>query len=176
MSVIGVVTRTDLVTLFLDEQNTSATKKKAHRLAKRNVQRILRLRTPKECVKALEIVGQLADEMGVSVYVVGGFVRDLIMDREKWRWPNMDIDLVVEGDGIVFAYYLAELLGGRVREHKEFMTAIVLFRPAGCWIKTIFSLTMRSRSCVSTLRQHVWNIIKVLPCFPRLNFLLSEWI
>lgn len=125
--VIGVVTRTDLVSLFLDEQNSSLKKTKAHRLAKRNIQRILRLRAPKECVELLEIVGQLAEEMGVSVYAVGGFVRDLIMDREKWRWPHMDIDLVVEGDGILFAHYLAGRLGGRVREHKEFMTALVLF-------------------------------------------------
>ena len=127
LPVIGVVTRTDLVRLFLDEQNTALSKKKAHRLNKRNVQRLLRVRTPKECVKLLEIAGQLAEEMGISVYVVGGFVRDLIMDREKWRWPNMDIDLVVEGDGILFAHYLAGKLGGRVREHKEFMTALVLF-------------------------------------------------
>lgn len=127
LPVIGVVTRTDLVRLFLDEQSTGLSKKKAHRLNKRNVQRLLRVRTPKECVKLLETVGQLAEELGVSVYVVGGFVRDLIMDKEKSRWPNMDIDLVVEGDGILFAHYLAGKLGGRVREHKEFMTAIVLF-------------------------------------------------
>lgn len=131
LPVIGVVTRTDLVRLFLDEQNTALSKKKAHRLNKRNVQRLLRVRTPKECVKLLEMVGELAEELGVSVYAVGGFVRDLIMDREKWRWPNMDIDLVVEGDGILFAHYLAGKLGGRVREHKEFMTAIVLF-PSSC--------------------------------------------
>lgn len=127
LPVIGVVTRTDLVRLFLDEQSTGLSKKKAHRLNKRNVQRLLRVRTPKECVKLLEIVGQLAEELGVSAYVVGGFVRDLIMDRERSRWPNMDIDLVVEGDGILFAHCLAGKLGGRVREHKEFMTAIVLF-------------------------------------------------
>ncbi len=166
LSVIGVVTRTDLVTLFLDEQNTSATKKKAHRLAKRNVQRILRLRTPKECVKALEIVGQLADEMGVSVYVVGGFVRDLIMDREKWRWPNMDIDLVVEGDGIVFAHYLAELLGGRVREHKEFMTAIVLFPSSRLLDKNDFQFDHEEQELridVATARLEYYQSPAVLP-------------
>ncbi len=126
LPMIGVVTRTDLVRIFLDEQSTALSKKQ-HRLTKRNVERILRIHTPKECVKLLEIAGALAEELGVSLYVVGGFVRDLMLDREKWRWPNMDIDLVVEGDGIMFAHYLASKLNGRVREHKEFMTAIVLF-------------------------------------------------
>ncbi len=126
LPMIGVVTRTDLVRIFLDEQSSSLSKKQ-HRLTKRNVERLLRIHTPKECVKLLEIAGSLAEELGVSLYVVGGFVRDLILDREKWRWPNMDIDLVVEGDGIMFAHCLASKLDGRVREHKEFMTAIVLF-------------------------------------------------
>ncbi len=165
LPVIGVVTRTDLVRLFLDEQSASMTKKKAHRLNKRNVQRLLRVRTPKECVRLLEMAGELAEEMGVSVYVVGGFVRDLIMDREKWRWPNMDIDLVVEGDGILFAHYLAGRLGGRVREHKEFMTAIVLFPSSGLEDKNLhFEYAQQElRVDVATARLEYYLSPAVLP-------------
>ncbi len=166
LPIIGVVTRTDLVTLFLDEQNTSSPKKKAHRLAKRNVQKILSLRAPKECVKLLQIVGELADEMGVSVYAVGGFVRDLIMDREKWRWPHMDIDLVVEGDGILFAHYLAGHLGGRVREHKEFMTALVLFSSSKLIDGNIINLDYEEQELridVATARLEYYQSPAVLP-------------
>ncbi len=52
-------------------------------------------------------------------------MRDLLLGRE-----SQDIDLVVEGDGIGFAHLLAEALGGRVRAHPAFLTAVV-FDPAG---------------------------------------------
>jgi len=71
-----------------------------------------------------DLLGQisfLADREGFCVYVVGGFVRDLILGVE-----NLDIDLVVEGDGLVFARTLAEFLCGKVRIHEKFGTAMVI--------------------------------------------------
>ena len=59
-----------------------------------------------------------------EVYLVGGFVRDLLLGR-----PNADVDIAVEGDGIEFARRLARELGGRVRPHQKFKTAVVLFPP-----------------------------------------------
>jgi tRNA nucleotidyltransferase (CCA-adding enzyme) len=59
-----------------------------------------------------------------GVYLVGGFVRDLLLEQ-----PNSDIDIAVEGDGLEFATRLAAQLGGRVRTHREFKTAVVLLAP-----------------------------------------------
>lgn len=56
-----------------------------------------------------------------GVYLVGGAVRDLLL-RER----TIDIDLAVEGDGIEFAHELAARLGGRVRPHAKFRTAVVV--------------------------------------------------
>ena len=56
-----------------------------------------------------------------GVYLVGGSVRDLLLDQ-----PNADVDIAVEGDGIEFATRLAAELGGRVRAHRKFKTAVVL--------------------------------------------------
>lgn len=56
-----------------------------------------------------------------GVYLVGGFVRDMILHE-----PNYDIDIAVEGDGIDFAEHLAGELGGRVRTHEKFHTAVVI--------------------------------------------------
>jgi tRNA nucleotidyltransferase (CCA-adding enzyme) len=56
-----------------------------------------------------------------GVYLVGGFVRDLLLEQ-----PNVDVDVAVEGDGIEFAARLAAQLGGRVRAHRKFKTAVVL--------------------------------------------------
>ncbi len=66
----------------------------------------------------LRTVGRVADEQGVAVYAVGGFVRDLLLGR-----PNLDFDIVVEGDGIAFAHALAGALHGRVNEVPRFGTA-----------------------------------------------------
>ncbi len=57
---------------------------------------------------------------GVSVYLVGGMVRDLLLER-----ANEDVDLVVEGDGIAFAADLAKSLDGRRHPHEPFLTAVV---------------------------------------------------
>ena len=56
-----------------------------------------------------------------GAYLVGGFVRDLLLGE-----PNLDIDIAVEGDGIEFARELAGKLSGRVRSHPKFQTAVVI--------------------------------------------------
>jgi tRNA nucleotidyltransferase (CCA-adding enzyme) len=59
--------------------------------------------------------------MPVSVYLVGGIVRDLFL-----RVANDDIDIVVEGDGITFAGMLVKEMGGRMKTHQKFGTAVVM--------------------------------------------------
>jgi tRNA nucleotidyltransferase (CCA-adding enzyme) len=71
-----------------------------------------------------------------GVYLVGGFVRDLLLEQ-----PNADVDIAVEGDGIQFATRLGTELGGRVRAHRKFKTAVVLLPPevlgeAPAWVRT----------------------------------------
>ena len=53
-------------------------------------------------------IGQTADELGVECFVVGGYVRDLYLER-----PSKDIDCVVVGSGICVAEALKKRLGGR---------------------------------------------------------------
>ena len=52
------------------------------------------------------LIGQVADEMSTECYVVGGFVRDIFLER-----PSDDIDVVVVGSGIEVATRLKERLG-----------------------------------------------------------------
>ena len=53
-------------------------------------------------------IGSVADKLGVECYVVGGFVRDIFLER-----PSNDIDVVVVGSGIEVANELKQLLGRR---------------------------------------------------------------
>ncbi len=66
----------------------------------------------------LRKIGELADAQDVQVYIVGGIVRDFILNRS-----SKDIDLVVEGDAISFARTLANQFGGEVQQHDHFLTA-----------------------------------------------------
>ena len=65
-------------------------------------------------------VGELADERGQRAFVIGGFVRDLLLDR-----PCKDIDIVTEGSGIELARATAQSMGiHQVHVFKNFGTAM----------------------------------------------------
>jgi len=66
-------------------------------------------------------LGRVADEMGCALYVVGGLPRDLLLNR-----PNLDVDVVVEGDGVAFAERFVSEKGGRVVSHERFRTAMMV--------------------------------------------------
>lgn len=56
--------------------------------------------------KIFRQVGSAADSLGTSAYVVGGYVRDLLLGRK-----SKDIDFVTEGSGVALAQAVAEILG-----------------------------------------------------------------
>ena len=66
------------------------------------------------------LVGDVADELGVECYVVGGYVRDLFLER-----PSNDIDVVVVGSGIALAEAVRKRCGRRahVSVFRNFGTA-----------------------------------------------------
>ncbi|CAM4172069.1 CCA tRNA nucleotidyltransferase [Zobellia nedashkovskayae] len=70
-----------------------------------------------------KIVSQAADELGVDCYVIGGFVRDYLLERGTHK----DIDIVAIGSGIDLAKKVASLLNGRpkVSIFKNFGTAML---------------------------------------------------
>jgi poly(A) polymerase len=69
----------------------------------------------------LRRVGAVADRTGTTVYVVGGYVRDLVLGTEV-----QDIDILVMGDGIAFANEVARDLGvGTVVAYERFGTAML---------------------------------------------------
>lgn len=119
--VIGVVTRTDLINTIVEEPARIPESLHEGRKA-RNIRGVLKDKLPPLLYRQLERAGQLGDRLGVPVYAVGGFVRDIMLER-----PNYDLDLVVEGDGIEFARALAAEVQGRMRAHHKFRTAVVIY-------------------------------------------------
>ncbi len=117
--VIGVISRTDLLHLLIaaaeETQWTQPVRTK-------NIQSLMRERLPQKILEILQQVGQVAEELGYTAYTVGGFVRDLFLKHE-----NLDIDIVIEGDAIVFARRFARRYGARSREFQKFKTAVIIF-------------------------------------------------
>ena len=70
--------------------------------------------------RLLQEIGRFGEEKSQPVYVVGGFVRDLLIGRE-----NLDIDIVVEGDAVDFACQLAEVWESNAQAHHQFKTATI---------------------------------------------------
>ena len=73
-------------------------------------------------------ISEAADRLGVECYVVGGYVRDIFLER-----PSNDIDVVVVGSGIAVAEELKQVLGRKAHltVFKNFGTAQVKFRQKG---------------------------------------------
>ncbi|MCJ7624992.1 MAG: hypothetical protein MUO76_15940, partial [Anaerolineaceae bacterium] len=66
----------------------------------------------------LRMIADRAHNQQLPIYIVGGFVRDLLLER-----PSLDFDLVIEGDAISLAHSLQEEFGGKVVSHRRFGTA-----------------------------------------------------
>jgi tRNA nucleotidyltransferase (CCA-adding enzyme) len=89
---------------------------------KKMISKLMKERFPEQLYNLLSEFGGIGDELGYSVYAVGGFVRDLLL-----RVENFDVDIVVEGDGIRLAEEFEKKFSCRIRTHKKFGTAIILF-------------------------------------------------
>ena len=122
----GVITRTDLLNILVggpvipdflydSDHASNFTKKK-------NIASMLKERLPGNIIPLFKDFGKTADMLGYNAYLVGGLVRDLFLKRE-----NLDIDIVIEGDGIGFAHEFAEHHDVRVRSHRKFGTAVLIF-------------------------------------------------
>ena len=124
--IVGIVSRTDVLrSLYAGEHKPEKKPENSNFYLWRNVSSIMERDLKDEIQNLLCRIGQVGDEENTPVYVVGGFVRDLLMKR-----PNLDIDLVVEGNGAEFAAVLAQKLGGEKTFESEFCTAQIML-PSG---------------------------------------------
>lgn len=124
---LGVVTRTDVMKALVphgvsgrvdvaDEESTLKSSRE------KRLTRLMKERIPGRVFELIQELGRVAESLGMNAYVVGGFVRDLLMRRE-----NLDVDIVTEGDAIAFAEEVARRHGCRMRSHSRFGTAQLVF-------------------------------------------------
>lgn len=81
-------------------------------------------RLPKEILDLIYLCREIAEAAGIKIYLIGGFVRDLLLGVK-----NLDLDIAVEGNGIEFADILAQRLNAKLVKHKRFGTATLNVKP-----------------------------------------------
>ncbi|MEN8134895.1 MAG: CBS domain-containing protein [Thermodesulfobacteriota bacterium] len=124
--VLGVITRTDLLNLLIKDpahlpQNLLEPQETPSVARQRNLNNLMIENLSREIIILLRTIGEVAEEHGYAAFAVGGFVRDLLL-----RQHNLDLDIVIEGNGIKFAEKLAKKLQGQIRTHEKFNTAVVI--------------------------------------------------
>jgi len=107
--IVGIVTRTDLLKILAPSKPAPGRQNLAPRLE---------ATLPPGRIKVLHRVAEIAHQRGDALYIVGGFVRDLLLD-----YPSLDFDLVVEGEAIALAEDVQAQFGGKVNSHQRFGTA-----------------------------------------------------
>lgn len=127
-NIVGAITRTDLLRTiyeeFLKRRGLDKSDAREKPSIGRNIAVLLKEKFPAEIYAILKLAGEIADQLGINAYLVGGSVRDLLRGEE-----NLDIDIVVEGDGISFAKAFGRKLNAKVRTHERFGTAKVILSP-----------------------------------------------
>lgn len=125
---VGIITRTDMMRSILTERlhSDSFPKKtvyESYGTFFADIKDLMISNLPKRILNLLRLFGQYGDEIGLPVYIVGGFVRDLLLGN-----PNYDLDIVVEKDGLKFAEYVSKQLDVKVVRYEKFLTSSLFFK------------------------------------------------
>ncbi len=119
---MGIVTRTDILRALFPRSLPAETRAIAPEMPWiENVSGIMATFLKAPVSSLLRKMGERASKMGMRAYVVGGFVRDLLLGR-----PNEDLDIVVEGDAVAFLESWVRD-GARVAIHQRFRTGTIIF-------------------------------------------------
>lgn len=122
----GVITRTDLLSMLINDpahmpRHLLTDQGQPSSERHRNLTTTMVESLARPIIVLLRAIGEKAQKYGYRAYAVGGFVRDLLLHVK-----NLDLDIVIEGDGIDFAKKFARHMAGEVRTHEKFNTAVVI--------------------------------------------------
>lgn len=124
-NLVGIVTRTNVLRMLHGENHPKWYKQLFDTTSKIELNKqevVSKINILDASVKnVFAKVGEISRTLGYRCYVVGGFVRDLLMGHD-----NYDVDIVIEGDGIQLAQILAHEMNGKLTVHAAFKTAVVV--------------------------------------------------
>jgi len=116
-----------------------------------NILEVYKTALPEAKKKALNLLTQLADDMGVKMWLVGGIVRDILLER-----PFNDIDILIEYDAIIFAKLAEKKYSNNLKilaQNDKFKTAKLNF--------TISNISFEAD--IASTRSEVYEYPSALP-------------
>jgi len=123
--IVGAITRTDLLRSLYEDMLRKDRVREEFATGKpamgKNFSSAMKSKFPEKIFNILKLCGEAAKELNFSAYLVGGSVRDLLRGE-----ANLDIDIVIEGDGIIFAQTICKKLKAKVKTHHRFGTAVII--------------------------------------------------
>lgn len=112
--VIGIITRSDILRgIYLKGEKTQK-----YLIDSSKIIKILEKNLSKKTLSLIKKIGKIADRMNINAYLVGGFVRDIFLNLE-----TIDIDIVIEGDSIIFSQELKKIFKTNIHIFPDFKTA-----------------------------------------------------
>ena len=152
--IVGIVTRTDVLrkvhSSFFPKMPTAMPDTS-------NMSGRMKEQLPSRLFKLIRKIGARGDAMGMNVFLVGGFVRDILLKQK-----NFDLDVVVEGNAIRFGRVLAEEIGASLVVHRKFGTCtLVMDWPR--WLGQALSTDNKFKIDIATARKEVYEKPAALP-------------
>lgn len=114
--IVGIVTRSNIIKVLYSDM--TAEKLGDEQLPTNDLIEKMEKHMSEEVAQLLKDIGKTASRIHTPVYLIGGIVRDILLDK-----PNNDIDIVAEGNGIELANCMMASHGGEVVVHESFGTA-----------------------------------------------------
>jgi tRNA nucleotidyltransferase (CCA-adding enzyme) len=151
---VGLVTRTDVLKRIHSAMFAKSTSERTRvsNLSSRMIKFL-----PKRLMALVKLMGAEADARGVNVFLVGGFVRDMVLGSK-----NYDLDVVVESDAMKFAKLIADKIGGSLVVHHKFGTATVV-NDWPKWLGPPLNVAGKLKIDVATARKEVYDKPAALP-------------
>ncbi len=120
----GIVTRTDLLKSPFGRKGLlqSRTLNEDQNYVRLPISKMIEERIENRIVTMLRFLGAVGSELGMATYIVGGFVRDLLLNER-----NLDLDIVVEGNANTFAIAFKKYFNVKIVDHKEFLASSLFF-------------------------------------------------
>lgn len=151
---VGLVTRTDVLRRVHSSMFSKST---AERTRVSNLSLRMSKKLPKKLMALVRLIGSEADARGINAFLVGGFVRDLVLGSK-----NYDLDVVVEGDAIKFGKAIADRIGGSLVVHHKFGTATVV-KDWPRWLGPALNPDGKLKIDLATARKEVYERPAALP-------------
>lgn len=151
---VGIVTRTDVLKKV---HSALFPPKVKGRYETTNVSAQMGRSLPKKLMDLIKAIGRTGDTLGMNVFLVGGFVRDLILGVK-----NYDLDIVIEGDAIRFGRILASQFKGALVIHEKFGTA-TLVKDWPEWLGPSLHPDNKFKIDIATARRETYEQPAALP-------------